>query len=521
MVLFTFTVLYLLFMRKDAHYNLYRTFFIIGILATVFLPIIEIPYSVVVDQSLISNLYTEITPQDVTSTINSVSESKFDIEARDILTGLYLLGVFVFLMRLIIAMVHIGRLIRRGDSVFKDGQVYIINSDVEEPFTFYRWVLLPNDKYLEYDNKHVLVHENIHRYQLHWVDLFLAEALVVLQWFNPFTWMYRKILKQNLEFIADRGVLDQGYSLDKYIQSIICITMGAEVSVLANHFRYSPNKRRLKMMKNVRKSKWRQLKLLLMLPLLGGFLWAFSKPVYSLKVDKDQSQLNLPTQGEKVRITGYVVKKDKKGERMPGTSIVLRNKTVGTVADKNGEFVLEADKDDELVISFVGYKTVVRKANEGKELVVLMEPTSYSLDPSPYRKMYKGTTDVPKSLKNDMKERELLPPPPPPPPNEDDEPVFYVVESLPSYYGGWEYYYANLYAEIAKAKMKDDLKGVVDVQFTVTANGEMTNVGVVSKSAKKEKAIAEQIVNSLKEWTPGKQRGKAVDCTMVVPVEFE
>ena len=133
----------------------------------------------------------------------------------------------------------------------------MVHSEVETPFVFYNRIYLNDTAYLRGNHSAILTHERIHLVQHHWIDVFLSELVIAFQWFNPLAWYYGKTIKQNLEFLADRGVLQAGFKLENYLQTIICETMGAEVTVLANHFRISQNKRRLKMMKIVKTSKWR------------------------------------------------------------------------------------------------------------------------------------------------------------------------------------------------------------------------------------------------------------------------
>jgi len=358
-------------------------------------------------------------------------------------------------------------------------------------------------------------------------------------------WYYGRLVKQNLEFIADRGVINQGYSIEKYIQSIICVTMGAEASVLANHFRFSQNKRRLKMMKNVRKSKWRQLKLLLTLPLIGGFLWAFSQPDYQLMTSTNQNEVEKVSlqEGKKVIVKGQVGIEDttdvmdpNTGEikRMivlgpvPGVTIVAKDDKgrfiSGTITDMEGRFKLETDENTTLEISCVSFMTVQVKPEEGKEIVVALKPTSYAIDLESFKKRYKGKITPPPPPPPPAPKREkkeVAPPPPPPPPaSENDKPVFFIVEDLPKYNGGIEVYAAALYSNITQAKEKQELSGVVKVKFVVNAKGDVVDVNAIGKKGK-EAEVAEKIVARLNNWIPGKQRGKPIACTMVVPVEFD
>jgi beta-lactamase regulating signal transducer with metallopeptidase domain len=42
------------------------------------------------------------------------------------------------------------------------------------------------------------------------MDIIWGEILCILNWYNPFAWLIRKSIRQNLEFIADNKVLENG-----------------------------------------------------------------------------------------------------------------------------------------------------------------------------------------------------------------------------------------------------------------------------------------------------------------------
>ncbi len=56
----------------------------------------------------------------------------------------------------------------------------------------------------------IVRHEMIHAKQYHSADILLSEIFTIIFWFNPFAWLLKKTLKQNLEFLTDRQVLATG-----------------------------------------------------------------------------------------------------------------------------------------------------------------------------------------------------------------------------------------------------------------------------------------------------------------------
>ena len=93
----------------------------------------------------------------------------------------------------------------------------------------------------------VLVHEKMHADQLHSFDLLLIGFLSILQWFNPFAWFYKTLVKENHEFLADEAVINHGYSPDAYRFRIVAQLFGIRSMPTANNFNHSITKKRLKM----------------------------------------------------------------------------------------------------------------------------------------------------------------------------------------------------------------------------------------------------------------------------------
>ncbi len=537
LVLILFYAVYQFFLRNDAHYSINRWFLLLGLITAIILPLIKINYVVIVESINEQAGFIPVQAQSVGASAPHIPE-KPDFNWISILPYIYLSISFFLGARVLFNLLKLVKLAYKSVKIKKNGVIICLNPKVDTPFAFANRIFVKDESYLSRDNEQIMVHEMVHLKQRHWLDVMLSELMLVILWFNPFTWAYARLIKQNLEFIADKKVLDEGFRKDEYIQTIISETMGAEVSVLANHFRFSQNKRRLKMMKNDRKSKWRLLKLLMVLPFIGGLLWAFSEPVYELKSgDKPASEIVDQSKKETFIVKGEVLLQEVQavldpntgksidklvGFPLPGTSVVVKGTTNGCVADINGEFELEVTPGDKLVFSFVGMETKEVNVKKEELMIVVMRESAFKLDASLYRKKYKGKmTPPPLPSPTGEKKGELPPPPPPPPSGKDGKPVFYVVENMPSYQGGLETYFATLYTRIEQVKEDADLRGTVDVQFQLSHKGELSNILALNRSNDKEAKYAIQLVSELDQWSPGVQRGKPVRTTLVVPVEFD
>ncbi|MBR6053907.1 MAG: energy transducer TonB [Bacteroidales bacterium] len=107
---------------------------------------------------------------------------------------------------------------------------------------------------------------------------------------------------------------------------------------------------------------------------------------------------------------------------------------------------------------------------------------------------------------------------------EEEAIPFQLVEEKPSFNGGDANEFSKwvnsklVYPEIAK---ENGVQGRVTLQFTVEADGRVTNVKVlrgVDESLDKE---AVRVVASSPKWKPGKQRDRAVKVTYTFPVIFQ
>ncbi|MEX0681600.1 MAG: energy transducer TonB [Balneolales bacterium] len=111
-----------------------------------------------------------------------------------------------------------------------------------------------------------------------------------------------------------------------------------------------------------------------------------------------------------------------------------------------------------------------------------------------------------------------MPPPPPPPDEEDDEPeIFQVVEDMPEPVGGMQAIYDNIhYPEAAR---RAGIEGRVIIQFIVDENGQVRDPQVIRGigGGCDEAAIA--AIEAV-EWSPGRQRGRAVRVQFQLPVMF-
>jgi len=106
-------------------------------------------------------------------------------------------------------------------------------------------------------------------------------------------------------------------------------------------------------------------------------------------------------------------------------------------------------------------------------------------------------------------------------PNQDD--VFTVVEEHAEYPGGMEGLYKYVAGEIRypKAARSQSVEGQVWVQFVVERDGSLSNVKTTNGIGGGCDKEAVRVLESVKSFTPAKQRGRTVRVRMAMPLTFK
>lgn len=94
-----------------------------------------------------------------------------------------------------------------------------------------------------------------------------------------------------------------------------------------------------------------------------------------------ERKVNAPDEVKKVTIKGVV--KDKKGELLPGVSVLLKGTTIGVATDVKGEFTLVVPEQEEIVLlfTFIGMKMKeVEYKKQVKPIVVVLEENVNEMD---------------------------------------------------------------------------------------------------------------------------------------------
>ncbi|MDB5122045.1 MAG: BlaR1 peptidase [Mucilaginibacter sp.] len=144
------------------------------------------------------------------------------------------------------------------------------------PFSFWKSIYINPNKYKAADLKAILLHEQVHVNEWHTVDILLAELSTIFYWFNPGVWLMKKAVRENIEFITDRKILNGGVDAKQYQYSLVNVSFAASPQTLVNHFNISTIKKRIIMMNAKRSSKFNLTRYAFLVPAVVVLLLIFS-----------------------------------------------------------------------------------------------------------------------------------------------------------------------------------------------------------------------------------------------------
>ena len=427
----------------------------------------------------------------------------FEWEWYHYLFGIYLLGAAGFLFHLLLGHLKAISIIRKSriQKLFENF-VNITQKDVH-PFSFFNKIVL-SEKTLSHPNLDIIVnHESIHVKEKHTYDILFTEILFLVQWFNPFAWLMKDAVKNNLEYKTDHKIAKTN---DPQTYQLAMLTLADKqgVAPFLTALNGSQLKNRIIMMKKKTNNKYALLKQLVVLPLLAVLIMGLSNKEVKTEILPSKEKTQNTTLRDKT-ITGKVFAHENE-KPLEGVNIYNNMGKKITSTNQNGEFSIKTEKEkDNLIFIKQGFQP------QGREVDLTNKKNTYV------------TTylNIQFNIENEkeMLERIVLDYS-----NGDKSvgPVSHNPDEWPEFPGG---------ESVLKKFLTDNIKypedalekgiwGDAYVSFIITKEGKVIAPRIsrgVDPSLDKE---ALRLVSSLPEWKPGKENGENVNVWYTVPVRF-
>jgi len=282
-----FYAAYYLFLKKETYFYLNRFYLVSSLLLSFIIPAFKV-----------TSPFVTARPSGGVIPLPQTSPAPVrPIDFGEIIIAVYTVGAALFLARFVFHLVKLYFAKKGREGMIYDGMKVVFVDEEFSSFSFFNVVFLNSRDLSRADVQHILAHEMVHARQFHSLDILLIELVSVLQWFNPFVRPYKKSLQETHEYLADCGVIAQGFSAARYQLLIFEQHVGAKLFGVTNYFKQSQIKRRMTMMSRIKSRKAAKLKLLLVLPLAAFLVLAFadprpaaSGPAFQQKADPGQDE---------------------------------------------------------------------------------------------------------------------------------------------------------------------------------------------------------------------------------------
>jgi TonB family protein len=470
------TLIYIVFLRKETFFNVNRTYLIVSSLFSALLPLLS--FSIIEGVGLGNSIVagSQAIPTVLGTVIVGGENLAGGIEnvmlSINYVGLIYLAGVLFMTLRFGWRFGQLWMLVRSGEKRKLFGITIIRLGFSTSPFSFFSWLFVGKDFRFDCEQgTKILKHELVHIRQQHTIDVLLFEILTIFQWFNPFIWFLRLVIRENHEFIADSVVTGKGISIPNYKTALLQQVAGVKLSV-ANNFNYSMLKTRFKMISKLRSPKISLLKYLSGAVAMSILIVVFACETQVLNTDIDDN----------ISLWKYE----------SGALIIL-----------DGD-IISNDEANSLDPDSIGAITIVKG---GKSMDALM-------------KMYgeentkNGVVNIISKSKTRINKAPRV--------TDDGEEIFFMVEDMPEFPGGdmaLRKYIAQTVRYPIEAKNKG-IEGKVFVTFVVGKDGKVGSTKVVRGVDPLLDNEADRVVKSLPSWKPGRQMGKAVNVSYTVPINF-
>ena len=270
-----FYIFYRLFFYKDPFFHWRRTALLCFLGVSLFYPMLNLQEWVKAHEPMvvIADLYaTTLLPEVVFEETITPTHTNWQEFATNSLSIIYFCGVILLFIRFIMQLTSIILLrIQCKVTEIQGVRVQILNK-ASGPFSFFHWIFVHPESHTQEELAEILTHEQTHAHQLHSADIMFSELICIACWFNPFIWLMKREIRNNLEYMADQRVLQTGYDYKVYQYHLLGLAHNKAAATLYNSFNVLPLKNRIKMMNKKRTKEIGRTKYLLFLPLAALLL---------------------------------------------------------------------------------------------------------------------------------------------------------------------------------------------------------------------------------------------------------
>ena len=425
---------------------------------------------------------TEVTADEMAVT----SESAHSFDIWRYIWIIYIIGVGVMTLLFLIKLARLAIVIIRSPKKKMPGYTAVFTGKEHGSYSFFNYAFFPNENV----SAEIVRHEMSHIAHHHSADILFVELMMILQWFNPFIYLYKRELQSLHEYMADRDVVATGIDKQNYMMLILQQCTAVDFSNMSNNFSFLLTKKRIKMITQSKKAKGVVIKALLTLPLFALLLFANCQTNGQNKASAENTKETEKTV-EAANLTNFKLSDGCIVSFSDPLEITFSDEEAG-ISKTRYYFNLNDIKNDTTFMMGEHEIVAVKNHDEYNSLSVKIDGKDLDIN-------FLG------GMVKDDSETSVEPDTPATFPGGEFKMVEYLRDNL-------------IYPEPAREK---GIEGKVYVQFVVEEDGSITNVKIMRSVNKWLDAEAFRVIKSMPKWNPGTQNGKPVRTTMMLPINFK
>ena len=410
-----------------------------------------------------------------------VAKNRRTFDFIGLISLIWLTGAMIATLIFLIKLGKLLFIIIKSPKKKMPGYTAVFTGKEHGSYSFFNYAFFPNENV----NAEIVRHEMSHIAHHHSADILFVELMMIIQWFNPFIYLYKRELQSLHEYMADRDVVATGIDKQNYMMLILQQCTAVDFSNMSNNFSFLLTKKRIKMITQSKKAKGVVIKALLTLPLFALLLFANCKSNGQDKTSSSEQTVKTETPAATGNIITFKLS--------DGTYLSVPEPFEINVDGQQYYLDLNSIKNDTTLMLGNHEFYAVKNHDERNSLSVKIDGKDFDIN-------FAGGI-----LKDDSK--------------------IYTdaVEVAPEYPGGYnamfDFISKNVkYPESAK---NQGLEGRVFVQFVVEKDGSLSSFQVLRGVSDDIDAEAIRVLKMMPKWKPGMNEGNPVRVQYVLPFKFQ
>ncbi len=412
LVLFSF---YKIFLENEKFHTIKRIYLIGAILLSIVIPFITFSYTIKIPETETVSILSGSLQEN----ISKVDTKSFWQIYLPYFSGfIYISGFIFFGYRFARNLNNMMRDIRNNNKVPESRYVFVLLGKKLDPYSFLNYIFLNSDKFKKHQiESPVIQHEKAHVDQRHSLDTLLLEVIQVLFWFNPLFIWYKKSVRLNHEFLADRQVLSNNVEALEYSNLLYNYSSGYHHNSLSSPINHSLIKKRIIMITKTFSRKRLIAKAGLFIPVLCVCFYLFNNDIVAKpveKVSKTESNINylkstqdiiaIRLEEDKIFVNGNEVELSQFAGHLDKLMV---DKTDAEI--KNMSFRMQVENADDGLLELLNKEFEKTRFSKLTGYSVLPPPPPAPVEAPPIPPSPKKKGNVPQSSTKGE-----IPPPPPP-----------------------------------------------------------------------------------------------------------